>query len=69
MGNNISQEEIQNTIQHQSDFEHWKMLANEMAVDAMTNSDKLAWRDMELKLVKANSFYDKTLGFKFIYDP
>lgn len=37
MGNNLSQQDIQNKIQHQADFEHWKMLGNQMAIDALSN--------------------------------
>jgi len=51
----------------QSEFEHWKMLGNEMAVDALSNSDSLPWVDLEEKLRQAMFLYNKTPSFKSLY--
>lgn len=67
MGNSQTQEQIQNKIQDQSDFEHWKMLGNQLSLDAITNQDKIAWPELEANLLKSLQFYDKTLGFDVIY--
>jgi len=67
MGNTSSQQELANSIQRQSEFEHWKLLGNETAVQALSNSDTLAWPALEKKLKQALSYYHKTPSFEMIY--
>lgn len=43
------------------------MLGNELAVEALQNTDKLEWHELEIKLKKALYFYDKTPTFGLLY--
>ena len=67
MGNSNSADAMQNGLQRQSEFEHWKKLGNEMAVSALSNSDKLSWYQLEQKLKTALEYYDKTPSFDYLY--
>lgn len=39
-----------------------------MAIDALSNQEKLQWTELEAKLQKALEFYNKTAGFDLIYE-
>ena len=51
----------------QAEFEYLRQKGNELAVDALQNSDKLTWPEFKAKLLSSLKFYDKTPGLSMIY--
>ena len=54
-------------IMGHAEFEHWRKKGNELAVDALKNSDKLSWQELESKLLLSLNYYDQTPGLDLIY--
>lgn len=51
----------------QNEFDYWKRKANAMAVEALKNSDSIAWPEFKSKLLKALQYYERTPGFNLLY--
>ena len=48
-------------------FEESRKIGNQLAVDALKNSEKMSWNDLERKLTLSLSYYDNTPGLDLIY--
>ena len=68
MGPVNSKDDFYSSVMRQSEFEHWKQLGNDLAVEALQNSDTLSWWELERKLRKALFYYNKTPSFQILYN-
>ena len=58
---------ISSKVLSKTEFESWRKKGNELAVDALKNSDKLSWQELESKLLLSLNYYDQTPGLDLIY--
>ena len=52
----------------QAEFDYWRKKGNELAVEALKNSENMPWPEFKSTLTKALEYYAKTPSLKLLYD-
>ena len=58
------------TIMGHAEFDYWRKKGNDLAVEALKNSERLPWPEFQQKLTLALQYYARTPSLKLLYgDP
>lgn len=50
-----------------AEFDYWRKQGNELAVEALKNSESLPWPEFQTKLTKALEHYARTPSLRWLY--